>query len=136
MKTLAYKDWVKNPVPRDMWVWDNFEEDKVVRKVIFFIEKEDAQYPVVSITSNGCGTSMYMHCAEIEKQSTRRMTHKELAHWLREKSTREFKYKDGISIYSVHTYDEDCGGEEVANDVIIRENDEEWKEPLIEVTDD
>ena len=29
-----------------------------------------------------------------------------------------------------------CKGEEVRKDVVIREDDGEWREPLIEVTDD
>ena len=39
MKSLIYEDWLKNPTPRPMWVWDKDEKDKVQRKVIYFIIK-------------------------------------------------------------------------------------------------
>lgn len=29
MKSLTYEDWLKNPTPRLMWVWDKEEKDKV-----------------------------------------------------------------------------------------------------------
>lgn len=63
------------------------------------------------------------------------MTKKELSRWLREKPTREFKFNGyiGCSVYSIYTYDEDCGDKEVRKDVVIREDDGEWKEPLVEV---
>lgn len=61
------------------------------------------------------------------------MTNKELSRWLREKPTREFKYNVGRSVYSVHNYDEDCGDDEVREDTVIREDDGEWREPLVEV---
>lgn len=133
MKEVTYEDWQKNPTPRMMWVWDISERDKVIRKVIYFNENKNAHYPIVALSSDGVIAACYKHCAEIEEPKTRRMTHKELARWLREKPTREFKYKDSISVYSVHSYDEDCGGAEVAIDVIIREDDGEWREPLVEV---
>ena len=136
MKEVTYEEWQKNPTPRMMWVWDNFEEDKVVRKVIFFIEKEDAQYPVISITSNGYGTSEYMHCAEIVKPRTRQMTNQELARWLREKPTREYKRDTCGFVYSFHTYSEHEASKKVVSGTLIREDYGEWKEPLIEVTDD
>ena len=131
MKEVTYEDWQKNPTPRTMWVWDISERDKVIRKVIYFIENKNSHYPIVALSSDGVIAACYKHCAETEKQ--RRMTHKELARWLREKPTREFKYNVGLSVYSVHAYDEDCGGEEVHDDILIRENDGEWREPLVEV---
>ena len=33
MKALTYEDWIQNPTPRVMWVWDSFENDKKQRKV-------------------------------------------------------------------------------------------------------
>lgn len=35
MKELNYEDWQKNPIPREMWVCDNCEEEMVQRKVIY-----------------------------------------------------------------------------------------------------
>ena len=136
MKEVTYEDWQKNPTPRMMWIWDDKEEDKIKRKVIYFVENKDTSHPVIALSSDGTITANFKHCAEIGEP--RRMTCKELAFWLREKPTREYKYGNSIvcSVYSVYTYLEDCGDKEVRSDIVIREDDGEWKEPLIEVTDD
>ena len=133
MKEVTYEEWQKNPTPRRMWVWDDEVGDKVKRKVIYFNENKHAHNPIIALSENSAMSVSYKHCAEIEVLKTRRMTDKELARWLREKPTREFKYKDSISVYSVHSYDEDCGDEEVRKDILIREDDGEWREPLVEV---
>lgn len=124
MKEVTHEDWLKNPTPRMMWVWDN-DEDAAVQLKVIYLSKEDITYPVIALTDNETATYRYKHCAEIEKQ--RRMTHKELASWLREKPTREFKYSN-----SIYTYDEYCEDEEVPEDIRIREDDGEWREPLVE----
>ena len=128
MKEVTYEDWQKNPTPREMWVWDDYEEDKKKLKVIY-ISKET--YPVVSITLDDKQVEHFMHCAEIEKQ--RRMTNKELSHWLREKPTREWKRKYDSQVFTIHSYREEWADEEVHKDVRIREDDSEWREPLVEV---
>ena len=132
MKEVTYEDWQKNPTPRMMWVWDSSENNKKQLKVIY-ISKEDITHPVIALAYGDIDSSSYKHCAEIEEPKTRRMTNKELARWLREKPTRESKYKGSNSVYSVHSYDENCGGEEVREDIVIREDDSEWREPLVEV---
>ena len=129
MKEVTYEDWQKNPTPRMMWVWDNDEDEAVQRKVVYFIEKSIS--PAVALFSTGMSVGLYKHCAEIEKQ--RRMTNKELSRWLREKPTRECKWTFDATICSVHTYNEKVENEEVPKDVRIREDDGEWKEPLVEV---
>ena len=133
MKEVTYEDWQKNPTPRMMWVWDDKVGDKVKRKVIYFNENKHAHYPIIALSENSAMSVGYKHCAEIGKQ--RRMTKKELSRWLREKPTREFKYSSFIScsVYSTYTYDEDDEEEEVRKDVVIREDDGEWREPLVEV---
>ena len=73
----------------------------------------------------------FRHCAEIEKQ--RRMTNKELSRWLREKPTRERIWTFDGCICSIHNYNEKCESEEVRKGIRIRENDGEWREPLVEV---
>lgn len=90
-------------------------------------------YPVRVTTNDDTDYEAYIHCAEIGKQ--RRMTNKELSRWLREKPTREFKYSSSIScsVHSFYIYNEDDGEEEVSKDVVIREDDGEWREPLVEV---
>lgn len=133
MKELTYEDWLKNPTARLMWVWDNNENNKEQRKVIY-VNELDVIYPVIALIDNMRATESFKHCAEIEKQ--RRMTNKELARWLREHPTREYKYRCSYahcSVYSTYDYDEDCGDEEVRKDIVIREDDGEWKEPLVEV---
>ena len=130
MKELTYEDWVKNPTPRMMWVWN--DNAKVKRKVIYFIENKDVSYPVIVLSSAGDIAASYKHCAEIEKSKTRRMTCKELSRWLRENSTREYKYTIGSYIYASFDYKEENQNVEVRECMRIRENDGEWKEPLIE----
>ena len=135
MKTLTYEDWVKNPVPRNMWVWDDSEEDMVKRKVVYFNENRSASYPVIVITEKGDSSAEYKHCAELEPK--RRMSNKELARWLREHPSREYKYHSNCnyascSVYSYHTYDEALEDEEINKDIVIREDYGEWKEPIIE----
>lgn len=129
MKKVTYEDWQKNPIPRMMWVWDYNEEDRQQRKVVYFLNSKDP-YPVVTITADESVSDIYMHCAEIEKK--RRMTNKELSRWLREKATREWKYKNVYYVYSFYSYTERNADEEVCDRVLIREDDGEWREPLVE----
>ena len=131
MKEVIYEEWQKNPTPRVMWCWNSSEEKKIKAKVIHILSNGICIYPVLSVTDNDNDYETYQHCAEIEKQ--RRMTNKELSRWLREKPTRECKYSTSISVYSVHAYDEDLENKEVRKDIVIREDDGEWREPLVEV---
>ena len=131
MNVLTHEDWIKNPTPRMMWVWDDDETCKGKLKVIHVSSNKDLAYPVIVLSDNDKEICRYKHCAEIPK--IRRMTHKELAHWLRKKPTREFRYSSSRSVYSTHTYDEDYEKEaEVPEDILIREDDSEWREPLVE----
>ena len=132
MKEVTYEDWQKNPTPRMMWVWNSKVEDKVKRMVLFLTERNPSHL-VIALTSDNITVANYKHCAEIEKSSTRRMTNKELVHWLKEKPTREFKYSSSRFIYTFHSYDENCEDEEIHEDILIREDDGEWREPLVEV---
>ena len=130
MKELTYEDWQKNPTPRMMWVWNSNVEDKLKRKVIYFLGSK-SHYPIVGLTINELTAECFMHCAEIEKQ--RRMTHKELSRWLREKPTREWKWSFERRIYSVYDYDEQYADKEIPDNILIREDDGEWREPRVEV---
>lgn len=130
MKEVTYEDWLKNPTPRSMWVWDEDEELRVKRKVIYILKDGVYTSPVLVVVDE-CMYETFRHCAEIEKQ--RRMTNKELARWLRQKPTREFRYGSSRSVYSTHTYDEDDEDGGVRIDIVIREDDGEWREPLVEV---
>ena len=133
MKEVTYEDWQKNPTPRVMWVWDdNAEKEKVKRKVVYILSgvRGRKQNVITLYTDESC-TYAYAHCAEIEKQ--RRMTNQELAWWLREKPTREWKYMNGVTVYGYYGYEEKCENEEVLNNILIREDDGEWREPLVEV---
>ena len=132
MKEVIYEDWQKNPTPRVMWVWDdNVEKEKVKRKVVYILSgvRGRKQNVITLYTDESC-TYAYAHCAEIEKQ--RRMTNQELSRWLREKPTREYKYLPSDYIYSVFNYREYKQDEEVHKDMRIREDDGEWREPLVE----
>ena len=132
MKEVTYEDWQKNPTPRVMWVWDdNVEKEKVKRKVVYILSgvRGRKQNVITLYTDESC-TYAYAHCAEIEKQ--RRMTNQELAWWLREKPTREWKYMNGVTVYGYYGYEEKCENEEVLNNILIREDDSGWHEPLVE----
>ena len=78
---------------------------KVQRKVIYIIDKQ-ITYQVIALIKSELSTESFMHCAEIEKPRTRRMTNKELSRWLREKPTRECKWTFDGCVCSVHTYNE------------------------------
>lgn len=129
MKEVTYEEWQKNPKVRMMWVWNSKVEDKVKRMVLFLTERNPS-HPVVVLTSDNITTANYKHCAEIEQ---RRMTNKELSRWLREKPTREYKYLTSDYICSEFDYREYKQDEEVHEDIRIREDDGEWREPLVEV---
>ena len=139
MKEVTYEEWQKNPTPRMMWVWDDDEVwddkvgDKVKRKVLYFNENKHAHYPIIALSENSAMSVGYKHCAEIEEPKTRRMTNKELSRWLRENTTREWKYKSAGQVYTSLSYNEECADGEVYKDIVIREDDGEWKEPLVGV---
>ena len=131
MKEVTYEDWQKNPTPRMMWVWDDNENNKVQRKVIY-ISELGIPYSIFALTEDKLDTEHFKHCAEIEKQ--RRMTNKELARWLREKPTREYKRssRTDIVVYCFYSYIEEDADQEVDENFLIREDDGEWREPLVE----
>lgn len=138
MKEVTYEDWIKNPTPRTMWVWDSSENNKKQRKVIYFLDPQ-LTFPVIALSDDEISTEKFKHCAEVEEVKTRRMTYKELSRWLREKPTREYtySYKEYIGNWCGYTIDnQDNQDNEVTKDIFIREDDGEWKEPLVEVTDD
>ena len=126
------EDWQKNPTPRMMWVWDSYGNAKQKRKVIYFLDPK-LSYSVLALTEDNISTEHFRHCAEIEEPKTRRMTNKELSRWLREKPTRECKYLTTEYICSTHEYRECKQDKEVSDDFLIREDDGEWREPIVEV---
>ena len=131
MKELDYEDWQKNPTPRKMWVWDDYEEEKVQKKVLYILfHRKGQEWKVSTLSDDETCTNIYKHCAEIEKQ--RRMTNRELSRWLRESPTREYKYINDSYIFSYYEYKEGCE-EEVSEKIRIREDDGEWRVPLVEV---
>ena len=139
MKEVTYEDWLENPTPRVMWVWDNIESGREKLKVLYILSKEEypGSYPRVIVLSDKYGrvVRLYEHCAEIEGPETRRMTNKELARWLREKPTREYKNANNSCpiVYSEYTYLENESSDKADINILIREDDGEWREPLVEV---
>lgn len=129
MKELTHEEWMKNPTPRVMWVWDGDETCRGKLKVIYF-SSLDIIYPIIALADNDIDIGRYRHCAEIPKQ--RRMTNKELSRWLRENPTREYKTASNSLVYCYHAYPEIYADDEVADTILIREDDSEWREPLIE----
>lgn len=132
MKEVTYEDWLKNPTPRMMWVWDSIGDAKEQRKVIYFLSPE-LSFPIVALTNDEVSTEHFRHCAEIEAPKRRRMTNKELSRWLREKPTREWRYGTDSRIYNNYTYVEEAADVKCWQEIVIRENDGEWREPLVEV---
>ena len=132
MKEVTYEDWQKNATPRMMWVWDVNEEDKVRRKVVYVIKRGSCDYPIRTTKDDDTDYEAYKHCAEIEKQ--RRMTNRELSRWLREKPTREYKRlkSDEAIVLCHHNYTDRTANEEVDGLILIREDDSDWREPLVE----
>lgn len=131
MKEVTYEEWIKNPTPRMMWVWDYAKEHKVRRKVVYVIKNVVSKLRVLTIKDDDTDYETYLHCAEIEKQ--RRMTNKELSRWLREKPTREFKFNDTRKgVFDRYTYYETNADDELGPSLLIREDDGEWREPLVE----
>ena len=130
MKEVTFEEWIKNPTPRMMWVWDYDKEHKVRRKVVYVIKNVVSKLRVLTIKDDDTDYETYLHCAEIEKQ--RRMTNKELSRWLREKPTREYKFKNSDFVYGEKNYREIEQNDEVKYDIFIREDDGEWREPLVE----
>ena len=129
MKEVTYEDWQKNPTPRMMWVWNDDVENKEKIKVAYVLNN-GCTYRVLSIVDEDSAFETFKHCAEIEKQ--RRMTNKELSRWLRGKPTREYKYLTSDYICNTFDYREYVQDEEVHEDMRIREDDSEWREPLVE----
>lgn len=138
MKEVTYEEWVKNPIPRMMWVWDKDKFFKIKRKVIYILNNMDIECPVIVLTPDEKSTDEFIHCAEIEEPKKRRMTNKELAWWLqdgiKEGKHREWKLELEIdaTIRSIMTYSENQANDFVKN-VLVRENGGEWHEPLVEM---
>ena len=130
MKEVTHGEWIKNPTPRMMWCWNSSERDKVPAKVISVIKTNACVYPVLSIMKDDVGYDTFRHCAEIEEP--RRMTNRELSRWLREKPTREIKYSSN-TIGCFYTYTEEDAEQEAIKGILIREEDSDWREPLVEV---
>ena len=130
MKEVTFEEWIKNPTPRMMWVWDYDKEHKVRRKVVYVIKNVVSKLRVLTIKDDDTDYETYLHCAEIEKQ--RRMTNKELSRWLRVKPTREYKFKNSDFVYGEKNYREIEQDDEVKHDIFIREDDGEWREALVE----
>ena len=126
LKTI---DWLRNPTPRMMWVWDVHEEDKVRQKVVYVIKRGSCDYPIRTTKDDDTDYEAYRHCAEIEEP--RRMTNRELSRWLREKPTREIKYASN-TVGCFYTYIEEDAEQEAVEGILIREADSDWREPLTE----
>ena len=118
-----------------MWVWDDDVKDKTKQKVVYVIKGGTYKYPVRVTTNDDTDYEAYMHCAETEEPKTRRMTQKELSRWLREKPTREYKRSCRTDIVAncFYSYIEEDADQEVDENFLIREDDGEWREPLVEV---
>ena len=132
MKEVTYEEWRKNPKPRMMWVWNDDFEEREKKKVVYVIKDDFVSCPVLAVSEEDSSFCIYCCCAEIEEPKTRRMTHRELSCWLRENPTREYKYQTSDYICSTYDYREYMQDKEILDDILIREDDGEWREPLVE----
>ena len=136
MKELAHEEWIKNPTPREMWVWDEDATHKIKAEVVYCCDAVKVKYPVIAIsegiTEGSQCVQVYKHCAEIEEPKTRRMTKQELSWWLRDGKHREWSYERAHA-YSCFDYYVNDADVPVEDTIFIREDGGEWKEPLVEV---
>ena len=139
MKELSYEEWIKNPTPRMMWVWNDDIEEMEKKKVVYVIKDDFAVCPVLAVSEEDASFCIYGFCAEIEEPKTRRMTNQELARWLmngiKEGKYREWRYIYGSVVFNFGSfnYQIDNGSSPVNSAILIRENGGEWHEPLVEV---
>lgn len=134
MEEITHEDWMKNPYPRMMLVWDDGEVDLHQKDYVVYIasdkelKEHNISYKVKTIRS------CFNHCAEIEEPQFRRMTKRELSWWLRDhpEEHREWKNREAGFVYSTLSY-QDKDENEPCGDIVIRSNGGEWHEPLVEV---
>lgn len=67
MKEVTYEEWLKNPTPRMMWVWDEDVTHKIKAEVVCCYDAVRVKYPVISVNETDASFCMYKHCAEIEE---------------------------------------------------------------------
>lgn len=121
--------------PRLMWVWDEDDEDKKYRLFVVYIAAKvnRGQKRVLSVNTVTHTSKWYDHCAEITDEE-KRMTNKQLSDWLAEDYHREYvDTKYGLVhklVYAYYDIDRDI---EVSESIRIRENNGEWREPLVEL---
>ena len=48
-------------------------------------------------------------------------------------SVKKYLEQNGVTVYGYYSYEEKCENEEVPNNILIREDDGEWRESLVEV---
>lgn len=136
MKEVTYEEWMENPKPRMMWVWDDSKKDKEKRMVLYF--QPTLSYSIIALSDIHSNTTIYFrHCAEIEEPKKCRMTNQELSWWLqdgiKDGKHREWKFKSASVVHTSLDYLEDDANSPVDDEILIRENGGEWHEPLVEV---
>lgn len=66
VRELTHEDWMKNPTPREMFVWDDDFEDRVMERVTYICADKDMRRYHVNYKVQVPGGS-FKHCAEIER---------------------------------------------------------------------
>ena len=105
-------------------------EGKTIERIMYHNTDNPEWIEVHSIDST---VDVYEYRIKPAKK-TRRMTNQELSYWLRDEPQehREIKKMGCVDVYQQLSYmeieaDKECG------DVLIRHNNGEWEEPIIEV---
>lgn len=97
MKELTIENWVKNPTPREMWVWDDSAEHKRKEKVVYIKNSNSVNYPVIVVNDYTNGVDAYAHCAEIEEEKSKRpCTGEELLDMLKKQGLQFLKSRKAI----------------------------------------
>lgn len=70
-----------------------------------------------------------------EEVESKYVTNQELADWLRDypNEHREYKHSEGDLVFNTFAYQEIHAHEPIQNDILVRRNHGEWKEPLVEI---
>lgn len=132
MKEITSEDWVKNPTPRMMWVWDDDEQDKNKEMVVYIKNNDQVSYPVVTACDDSCYTGAYAHCAEITEEEGTPLNDYELGQLFRCMGV-EWKQMGSAFINEMWSYVE--GKEEelpISDSVKIRYKQGAWEEPTRE----
>lgn len=131
---MTYEDWIKNPTPRMMWVWDNDENRKSKEKVVYISEIDELD-KVLSVYQSGdvIFSVWRKHCAEIKEETKKetRLTNYEVSQLL--KCFGVEWWCTNVYVHSDMMYEcKDANKGISTKNIQIRYKQGEWEEPTRE----